>query len=525
MTISALRAVMSVSALRAVAHRSGATLAAALALAGCVATAPTASESQPRSAATAAPASAFSAALRCMDAILLDHGVRDLSVSVEPLADPAQRQGAGTRELLMLALSDMTQRSRAIRVVSADAPKGTGQRDIHAVAPQYVLRGSIRQIEGAPLLRTAGADANAGATSVLGVDLALLNSQDMSLVPGTTSLNVLTARRSSSALQVELRKFNATFNPTWSGADAPASAMRSVVELASIELVGRLAKVPYWTCLGATDADEAVQAEIRDWYDTMAARPEEIIRYFQFQLRQRRAYDGAIDGTVNPAFKDAVARYREAMGQAREAKLSLEFFQAYLGADHRQVTAKLAPPAPAYAAAPAQVPSAPALVPAQATSAPVQGAPIQATALPARAPLNLRIGSINDARRFARGEAVQLTIRPNRDAHVYCFLQDEKRQVTRFFPNRWQRDSRVLPDTGLQLPGAMRFEIVMNPRGVQELVTCFATETDVLPSLPPNLNAADFHPLPVASIDQLRTAFARAAGGALAQDSFEIRAK
>jgi hypothetical protein len=108
---------------------------------------------------------------------------------------------------------------------------------------------------------------------------------------------------------------------------------------------------------------------------------------------------------------------------------------------------------------------------------------------------------------------------------VYCFLQDEKRQVTRFFPNRWQRDSRVQPDAGLQLPGAMRFEIVMNPRGVQELVTCFATETDVLPALPPTLNAADFDPLPVASIDQVRTAFARAAGGALAQDSFEIRAK
>ena len=76
-----------------------------------------------------------------------------------------------------------------------------------------------------------------------------------------------------------------------------------------------------------------------------------------------------------------------------------------------------------------------------------------------------------------------------------------------------------------QEPHSTVAAFVMNPRGVQELVTCFATETDVLPSLPPALNASDFDPLPVASIDQVRTDFARAAGGALAQDSFEIRAK
>jgi hypothetical protein len=504
---------MTISANRALARNFGALMAAALlALTGCVATAPTVADSAvPTAAATAAPASGFAAALRCMDAMLLDHGARDLSVMVEELADPAQRQAAGTRELLMAALSDMTQRSRAIRVVSADpASGGTAKRDIHALAPQYILRGSIRQIEGAPLLRAADATAAAvGSTAVIGIDLALLNTQDMSMVPGTSTRNMLTARRRAGGeLQVELRKFGVAFNPTWSGSDGPASAMRALAELASIELVGRLAKVPYWSCLGATDADESVQAEIRDWYDTMAARPAEIIQYFQLQLRQRRAYDGAIDGTVNPAFKEAVARYREAMGQAREAKLSLEFFQAYLGADHRQVAAKLAPTA------------------ASAQPYPVATPALAQAALPAApAPLNLRIATLNDGRRFARGEPVQLTIRPSRDAHVYCFLQDEKRQVTRFFPNRWQRDSRVQPATGLQLPGSMRFEIVMNPRGVQELVTCFATETDVLPALPASLNAADFHPLPVASIDQVRLAFVRAAGGSVAQDSFEIRAK
>jgi hypothetical protein len=228
----------------------------------------------------------------------------------------------------------------------------------------------------------------------------------------------------------------------------------------------------------------------------MAARPAELVRYFQQQLRQRRAYDGAIDGAVNADFKEAVVRYREALGLSAEAKLSLDFYQAYLAADHSRLALKTSSPAAAAAPAPAPRPSG---------------------------PLSLRVASVNEVQHFARGEAVQLAIRPSRDAHVYCFLQDEKRQITRFFPNRFQRDSRVQTGAALQLPGSMGFEIVMNPRGIAETVACFATERDVLPELPAGVNAGDFHPLPVASLDQLRQAFAKASAGTLAQDSFQIR--
>ncbi|HSW05260.1 DUF4384 domain-containing protein, partial [Aquabacterium sp.] len=140
-------------------------------------------------------------------------------------------------------------------------------------------------------------------------------------------------------------------------------------------------------------------------------------------------------------------------------------------------------------------------------------------------PLDLRIGAANEAQRFARGDAVQLLIRPSRDAHVYCFLQDENRRITRFFPNRFQRDSHVTAASALQLPGAQRFEITMNPRGLTETVTCFGTDKDVLAALPGELNGADFQPLPVASVEQLRTAFLSVTKGTLAQDSFQIRAK
>ena len=138
-------------------------------------------------------------------------------------------------------------------------------------------------------------------------------------------------------------------------------------------------------------------------------------------------------------------------------------------------------------------------------------------------PLAVRVAAVNDAQRFARGEAVQLTVRPSRDAFVYCFHQDENHKIARFFPNRWQRDSRVASSAGVQLPGPMRFEIVMNPRGVVETVSCFATERDVLAQLPAGLNGGDFTPLAAASLDQVRSAFAKLTGGAMAHESFQMR--
>jgi hypothetical protein len=414
--------------------------------------------------AAAAPAAALpdlSAGLRCMDELLLDYGARDLTVIAEDLADPA-RKAAATKDLLIAAVSDMSRRSRAIRIVpQGPSALASGQ----AAPPQYLLRGSVVRHD----------------ERTLGVELALMTTQDGSAVPGVTSRRQLQGGHGDPAL-------------------------RPLVEAGTIEIFGRLAKVPYWTCLGRGHDDPATATEVRDWYDAMAARPKEIIEYFQSQLRLRGAYAGAIDGAPNAAFNDAVARYREALGLAREPRLTRDFLQAYLAASHRDLKAKL-PPEPVAAAAPVAVPA--------------QAAQPAATVAPVR--LALQVSAENDTRRFGRDEPVRLTVRPTRDAHVYCFLQDENRAISRFFPNRFQRDSRVDAGAGLQLPGAMRFEIRMNGKGVPETVACFATERDVLPQLPPAVAAGDFAALPVKTMDELRGTFERAARGAFAHSALDMQ--
>jgi hypothetical protein len=253
-----------------------------------------------------------------------------------------------------------------------------------------------------------------------------------------------------------------------------------------------------------------------DWYHAMAATRVELIAYFQNQLRRRWFYDGPIDGEFNPAIDEAIANYRAALGLSREALLNEEFFYAFLAADHTKIQR---PEQPARYVAPAPVAAAPA-----APAAPV------ASAAPAPAPapapsLKLSLTTPKQQTRFAGGEPIHLSLAPSQDAHVYCYLQDEDAKVVRFFPNRFARDSRVPAARPLALPGAMRFQLAMNTKGVPETISCFATQRDVMASLPQALVGTDFEPLPGTTLETIRAAFFKASGGALAQENLRVQAK
>jgi hypothetical protein len=432
----------------------------------------------------------FASELRCMDALLLDYGIHDVPLAVEPIADRTHHldpgsADPGSSDLLTLAVSDMTRSSRAIRLIASNANDKPRSGN--------TLRGALSL-----------ADDGSSSTS-LSLDASLLGS-DATIVPGSAVRHSATLVRKGSRYtgNAEIRQFGIAFTLASVPSETLQQASRALAELTAIEQVGRLARVPYWSCLGAPPTQEAVVAEVNDWYDTLAAHPAEMIRYVEDQLRTRNVYTGPVDGAVNPQLKDAVARYREALGLAPEAKISLDFFSAYLNADHHRIATRVPAAAPA------------------AVDAAIAPAPIPPVPAP---PLALRLATEDDAHLFQRGEAVRLLVRPSRDAYVYCFLLDEDRHVVRFFPNRFHHEARVATANGLKLPGKMPFEITLNSRGVSETVACFATERDVLAQLPTAPGADNFAPLPFAALGEVRTALQDATDGAFAQASLELTPK
>ena len=482
----------------------------------------------------------FSDGLRCMDSLMIIYGVRDISMLVEDILDQTKKINAGTRDMLITALSDMTRRSRAIRVnaFGKDATNAISflasaqSQSAYQVVPPYDIKGSVSQFDENVIRnqKDLGAGfspfinlgiARDAASSIMGLDLSILSTSDLSVLPGVTSRNSVVILKQGKGFDGDAAysKLGINFSMTLSKSEGQAQALRGLVELAVIELIGKLTKTPYWQCLGADPrSNEEIKREISDWYFAMAASRVELIAWFQNQLRRRGYYDGPIDGEFNPAFDEATANYRAAIGLSKKDVLDEAFFTAYLNTDHSKI------PRPAE---PARAPAAPAPVQQperQAKAAPAVAAN-PAVASTSNSALKLVLASTGNRTHFARAEPIALTVQPSRDAHVYCYLQDENAKITRFFPNRFIRDSLVSASRPLEIPGAMRFQLVMNDRGVQENVACFAPDRDVAGELPQHVIGTDFDPLAVGSIDQIRRAFYQATTGAFAQETFRVQAK
>lgn len=464
----------------------------------------------------------FSQALRCMDTLMLDYGVRDVTMLAEEINDETKKLNAGTRDMLISSVSDMSRRSRAVRLVAFGKDTmnvitflaSAQSAQAYQAIPLYDIKGSVSQFDEnliknqkdlgigiSPFINLG--IARDAASSMIALDLSVLTTSDMAVLSGVTSRNSVVILKQGRGIDGDAayHKFGINYSMNLARSEGQSQALRGLVELATVELVGKLTKTPYWSCLGVTDpmANEETRLEMFDWYHSMAATRVELIAYFQNQLRRRGFYEGPIDGAFNPAIDEAIANYRAELGLSREALLEEKFFYAFLSADHSKVKR---PAQPARYVAPAPVAAAPAV-------------PLKLTVTTAPRP----------QARLARGEVINLAVTSTQDAHVYCYMLDENAKVMRFFPNRFERDSRVLAAKPLLLPAAQRFQLIVSPQGAAETISCFATPVDVLHQLPQALVGTDFEPLQGVTLDKVRAAFVQVSGGTLAQESFNVQAK
>ncbi len=551
-----------------VAHRSSRALrmagwvaALAAGLAGCATTDMKAEVSETARAVRTAPASPpertltnFSDAMRCMDSLFITYGIRDVSVLVEDVDDKTKKVAAGTKDMLISATSSMTRRSRAIRLVTFGQDSRSLDEWIRrsqslspfAELPLFAIRGSVSQFDqnlaakegdaGIALSdRLSVGAARRASVSQLGIDLNMVYGANFSIVPGVTSHNSILLYSEGQGIDGDatIRKFGINFNMTITKTEGQAQGLRNLVDLAVIELYGRLSRTPYWTCIGSTADSPEVTKELEDWYYAMQAHGD-LIPYVQHQLRGRGYYAGALDGQPSPALAESVALYRAAMGgEAGRGAIDFDFFKRYLSADHAQVLARNPAPAnppgsaalqppPASGPAPSPAPTpAPTPAPAPAPTPAPGGAVVTEPA----ARLRVSVMSATGDQVFLRGQPIQLAVVVNRQAHLHCFLRDDRQQYQRIFPNRFQRDTLLRAGEALQLPGQMRFQILASPRGITEAVICYATERETIGRLPRRISGGDFENLPVTSFDEIKDAFREATKDQFTEGVFLIRTR
>jgi hypothetical protein len=523
--------------------------AATLALAGCS----VAPGTPPQVRALANPAERaqrsitnFTPALRCMDDKLFDAGVRDVTLMMEEMRDATQRVPVATRDMMTSAFSEMTRRSRAVRLSLfgsdqnnlAQALQQTRRGNPFGVLPDYALRGSVSQFDEEVQRETRGLNltmplfgARVGSEarfSMLGFDAALVRTESFTLVPGVSSRNsTVIVRRDASASDAEarLRSGSAVFAFTAARSEGTAQAARNMVELAAIELVGKLTRLPYWQCLGTRDDDAEVTREVEDWFH--ALDDDERISFVKERLRERRWYDGALDARRDhEPFLLALGGYRVALGLSARGPLDLEFFRRFvmrtvpmgpLAAPRPRAAATVggasagsasgaigtAPPSPASTAL-----SAPAArqAAAAASTPSLAGAAAGAasTLVAAKEPISLQLKPA--------AQGVSLEVSATEAGYVYCYAQDPLTlAVRRIYPNRFVRDPRIERGATLALPGRARYMLAQSMD-----YACLHAKREVYGDLPGVLRWGDFDEVKLQSFEAIRERFAESTGAAIA---------
>lgn len=448
----------------------------------------------------------FTPALRCMDDWMFQAGTRDVTLMMEEMRDVTQKLPIGARDMMTSAISEMTRRSRAVRLSVFGSDQGNliqllqqaQKTQAFQVLPEYNIRGTVSQFDEDVQRSGAGLGLLAerfglrlgqeSRFSVMAFDAAVVRTDSLTLVPGVSSKNTtVVSKRSSSAGdgQGRLLGVGAVFSFDAARAEGNAQAARNMIELATVELVGKLIRAPYWQCLGLADNHPEVQREIDDWFHGMDEA--ERVVFVKSRWRERRWWDAALDDAASPAFDDTLARTRQALGLAADGALDAAYFQAL-------ITRRL----PAGPLTPARRGAATAATPAAAAPA----TPASAPPAPPDAP---------PARVFAQAGAdgrAELRVIAAAAGHLSCYAQDPATQaLRRIYPNRFDRDSRVEPGTQVALPGKGRFTLDARHR-----FACVHTPTDLYNALPPPLRWGDFDEVRVQSFEQIAQAFSQVAG-------------
>lgn len=299
----------------------------------------------------------FSEGLVCMDKLVKQNAVRG-SILVEDLADKTTKSPAGISDMVLTALAQATRGSGTeFRIVAyggdtrnlIELMRQSGSKDAYdpAKLPTLAVRGSVSQydenlakatvdagISLGPFKKWVWGVGHAKSTSVnqLALDMHMIDTRDFSVVPGASAFNVAAVVQDGSGIDAEVtyaNRIGANFGRSVAKSEGRAAAVRNLVELGTIELLGRWAKLPYWRCLSVPDDSLDVAAEVDGWFESMSTAQKLSLLLKHFRLVGMFPENGEVEASM---FKLAYQHYAQALG-ANPETLSRKMFRAHFAND------------------------------------------------------------------------------------------------------------------------------------------------------------------------------------------------
>ena len=481
----------------------------------------------------------FGDSLACMDKMLRDYKVPQVMVTSKILPDASGKVNVGSKDMVITALSVMSRTSGVFRYVDyeVDALKQDTVQNLTTLLlnagqmrlskPQLYVSGSITYMDQNVSVSRMGGGISATnwetgysrdfMGTVFGMEMHLGDFQTRTLLPGVDSANQIVVGNAAHGLDIggRIKKTGVQLNFSREVSQGTGPAVRTLVDLGMIELVGKWARVPYWQCLALDQTHPEFQAQMRAWWDDMNA--DERIKLFQNALRSSGYFNGPADAKPSNALREALQRYQADHSVVVTGNMGYESYERlakdYVHFDGAGKFVRVGwgpvdkPTAVAKGGA-GQFPVAKATLDGlkprddkQAMDAP-KGREPKVTLL-----LSNREGE------YTVGEALSFSVSLDRQAHVYCYYQDVGKQVTQVYPNPLQQTQPMRGNAALQIPDTSNpqsFSIEMDKAGREE-VACFAADQEIMTRLPPALRGPALQPLMgVTSLEDMQKAFATA---------------
>ena len=468
----------------------------------------------------------FSGALSCMDRLLQSQGTRGTIITSVGIPDATGQVQVGSRDMLMSAISDMTRRSGAFTYVDLDVSREESlaihgnSPDKQSLWPQYLIRGTISGLDENVSDASSGIgfgiatgenDANVAyaqnrTSSVVSLDLFIVRARDLVLLPGLKASNSLAVSREGSAKDAGLtiKQVGIDFSVELEESESLHHAVRTLIELGTVELIGKFAKVPYWRCLQVEGTNPQVMKEAADWYADMD--DDEKILFAQRVLIARNEFAGPATGKMDPGTKAALVRYQQVNSLLPTGRMGFEVYHSMLGNDR-----------------PVEVGEPVTFIKESKQPDPV------ADQIPTRDPLLLTLTSDKGPQPvYAPNEMLSVQVGASADAYVYCYYRDGANRISRIYPNQFQPDPYVPAGQYVSVPprdakgNLTEFGIKLEHAGTNEEVACMASDREVGIWLPKSLKQRDLTQLPVKSLADIEAAFEAIEGAVLVRTRLPI---
>lgn len=468
--------------------------------------------------------SSFSDSLMCMDRMFREAQLPTTLITSKQIPDFSTKVPVATKDMIITALSQMSRLSNAFRYVDYEvdiARQDTVQNlttillnnnQIQLQRPALYFSGAIAFVDQSVLgnrlsAGTASSKLDTGYSrnrnaTIIGLELHLGDFRSRTLIPGLDSANEVIISSGGQGLDLAGRigTYGVQFNVGRDYTQGAGAAMRTLVELATIELVGKWARVPYWQCLTLEQTNPHFQQQLRDWFDEGSPLVHNKLVQRSLMSQGYLADKGVPVDASNPELRAALGKFQADAGMVVSGVVDFATYERVL----RNFVA---------------LDKDGALV--QVGWTPTNPAPLAFAAVSPVRTIDLQIKNVLIGRTaFEVGEQVFVSATLSRASHMYCFLHEAGGAVLRLLPNATNPSALLSASQAIRIPDWMSPTpgfIMDSASAGTERLGCFATDEDMTARLPELLRSPALAPLAeVRSLDSVKDAFA----GSLGREGF-----